>query len=88
VSAEALRTAKEQLIYKILPRLTHDEWCRDWLECCTAKKNAEILLDLFTTLPGNGDELVDDITVYETEYVLTEAFGDLDSEILEGPVAG
>lgn len=85
MSRTDLDAAKEQLIYLLLPRLNHEEWCRDWEGCCTAKSNARIFVELMAALPGQGDEVVDAINAYEVEAGMAEAFGDFDLEVLEGP---
>lgn len=80
MTSDALKTSKEQLIYLILPRLKHDEWCKDWHTCCTAMENANVMVDLFTQLPGEGDDVVDAINQYEVDATLADVFGDLDKD--------
>jgi hypothetical protein len=65
MTREQLDVNKEQVMYLILPRLKHDDWCRDWETCCTAKENLSTLLDMVSAMPGDGDEAVDALNAFE-----------------------
>lgn len=65
MTREQLDVNREQVMYLILPRLSHDDWCQDWEECCTAKENLSIFLDMVSAMPGDGDEAVDALNEFE-----------------------
>lgn len=84
MTSEELATSKEQLIYLLLPRMVHEDFCRDWEACCSAKVNAELFVDLLSTMPGDGDDLVDAINAYVVDEAIVMTLQDLDERLSSG----